>query len=781
MSIIVLDFILKEELIMAESNFTWLPFFEELAIKICENSNPEHLYNIWHRFFPGQYEYIDNDGKIPLNKIDPLSFLGKLISFGDTELTNKCAELKKIFSMRSAVPKDYDGLPRPYRPNCVFLDEYWSGRKDKNDLEYLDVIIETLWEFAKDLSNKSASSADSKIKNIDTVLQYARVGMNKLSQILFLVKPHLYYSCDENSLLYLGVGITDPKDYAEYAEIQSISRQYNKSPYVLSHLAELCKQKRQKFHNYIKNIEAKVPSYSLFIKNHIFNNVFEYTIHKLTKKCIFDIKTNNELNNFISLLRKYEEWFEYNKVNGNGIPHAILNTHYRNFINNIKNEGVRMHYSSEESGSLSLNQILYGPPGTGKTYEIKKIIEDNIYPQIDLQNNSYETFYEEEAIANADWWIKIALAFKLDNPENKPLNNKEISELPILNKWFLISNKYKNLHSYERSLSAELQKRSKRKEGEYSLNKNNCDYFYEEDKKYQLSEAGCNKLKQFLSENDLDLEDIKKEEQNLYDKKKLAREYYEFVTFHQSYSYEEFIEGIRPVLSKENSEKENKEQQSLLYEYHDGIFKNICTKARKKPNKKFFIFIDEINRGNISKIFGELITLIEKDKRENVNNDKSIEYNTIEVKLPYTNELFTIPNNLYIIGTMNTADRSIALLDTALRRRFDFIEIPPKPELFKDIKIADINLQDFLANINKRIEKEYDKDHMIGHAYLIGIKDKEDLKKAFERKLLPLLNEYFYNDTKTVAKILKCSISKLEGKNWIEIMREAAKVDNATD
>ena len=149
--------------------------------------------------------------------------------------------------------------------------------------------------------------------------------------------------------------------------------------------------------------------------------------------------------------------------------------------------------------------------------------------------------------------------------------------------------------------------------------------------------------------------------------------------------------------------------------------------------------------------------------------------------MPYTNELFTIPNNLYIIGTMNTADRSIALLDTALRRRFDFIEIPPKPELFKDIKIADINLQDFLANINKRIEKEYDKDHMIGHAYLIGIKDKEDLKKAFERKLLPLLNEYFYNDTKTVAKILKCSISKLEGKNWIEIMREAAKVDNATD
>ena len=134
------------------------------------------------------------------------------------------------------------------------------------------------------------------------------------------------------------------------------------------------------------------------------------------------------------------------------------------------------------------------------------------------------------------------------------------------------------------------------------------------------------------------------------------------VTFHQSFAYEDFVEGIRPKLDDEG----------IGYELRDGVFKRIVNAARENPERRYVLIIDEINRGNIPKIFGELITLIEDSKRLGETDGMS-------VTLPYSNEEFGVPSNLYIIGTMNTADRSILLLDTALRRRFDFVEMMPDP------------------------------------------------------------------------------------------------------
>lgn len=207
-----------------------------------------------------------------------------------------------------------------------------------------------------------------------------------------------------------------------------------------------------------------------------------------------------------------------------------------------------------------------------------------------------------------------------------------------------------------------------------------------------------------------------------------------FCTFHQSFGYEEFVEGLRSDLNGGFTPK-------------DGIFKEICKRAKENKDENYVLIIDEINRGNISKIFGELITLIEEDKR-------SDEKNEIEVTLPYTNERFSVPNNLYIIGTMNTADRSIALMDTALRRRFKFIEYMPKVnELPEDVD--SVNLKEFLKIINARIEYLYDKEHTIGHAYFM----KEnltlgDLVEIMNTKILPLLKEYFYDDVEKIADIL---------------------------
>lgn len=175
-----------------------------------------------------------------------------------------------------------------------------------------------------------------------------------------------------------------------------------------------------------------------------------------------------------------------------------------------------------------------------------------------------------------------------------------------------------------------------------------------------------------------------------------------------------------------------------------------------KNEKNYVLIIDEINRGNISKIFGELITLIEPSKRIG-------EPEEINVKLPYSSEEFGVPSNLYIIGTMNTADRSIAPIDTALRRRFVFEEMEPKPELLSEY-IDGVNLQKLLTAINARIEYLYDRDHTIGHAYLIDVESLLDLEFAFKNKIIPLLAEYFYEDWENIDLVLNSNGFILESK-----------------
>ena len=230
----------------------------------------------------------------------------------------------------------------------------------------------------------------------------------------------------------------------------------------------------------------------------------------------------------------------------------------------------------------------------------------------------------------------------------------------------------------------------------------------------------------------------------------------EFVTFHQSFTYEEFVEGLRPST---NLNRETGQNQSGGFELktHDGIFKRICKRAIDNPDKKYVLIIDEINRANISKVFGELITLLEPDKRLGTQN-------AIQVILPYSNQKFGIPPNLHIIGTMNTADRSIALLDTALRRRFKFVEL--MPDLTKiSANVEGLRLREFVSKINVRIETLYDREHQIGHAKFINCDTLNSVGDVFRNYVIPLLAEYFFEDRARIAEVLEDRPVKENGFN----------------
>ena len=210
----------------------------------------------------------------------------------------------------------------------------------------------------------------------------------------------------------------------------------------------------------------------------------------------------------------------------------------------------------------------------------------------------------------------------------------------------------------------------------------------------------------------------------------------EFVTFHQSYTYEDFVEGIGPVLGTDD----------LRYELRDGVFKRIASRAGDDPNQRYVLIIDEINRGNIAKIFGELITLIEPSKRSGAG-DAAV------ATLPYSQEPFEVPGNLYLVGTMNTADRGIALLDTALRRRFVFLEKMPDMDHVEE-DIEGVNGRAMLKAMNERITVYLDREHQIGHTYLIGVKTVDGLAEIFQYRILPLLQEYFYDDWAKIRSVL---------------------------
>ena len=478
-------------------------------------------------------------------------------------------------------------------------------------------------------------------------------------------------------------------------EIKSKKRNSNKKQYI-EWLKQNSPDKSNRINSYVKAIEL------------------------LSTKVLYDIF---ECNDVQKLQQLYEELLkEQRNKDGkyydptapsyglNGFYSASISS-YIEFLKTIRNNG-----EENTMERVAINTVLYGPPGTGKTYKTTalalKIIDDKEYPdkteakkrfsqlqangQIQMvtfhQSYGYEEFVEGLKAKSDNGSISYEIEdgiFKKIVHEAKSIT----TEFETTDEFDALYNNYlERLSFVEEERSTKILKTSRGIE--FEVFRNNSSIVVRANNNTTIS-VSKNALLQTLASGE--------------------------APYYKSYIpiiLEDILNGRQ--ISIEGSSKE----------------------------KKYVLIIDEINRGNISKIFGELITLIEPSKRLGASDEA-------KVILPYSKEEFSIPPNLYIIGTMNTADRSIAILDTALRRRFDFEEMMPNIELLRKeiVPIDDIDIAKMLKYINKRIEVLYDRDHTIGHAYFLDVEKFEDLQNVMQNRVVPLLQEYFYDDWQKIDMV----------------------------
>ncbi|KAA1155892.1 McrB family protein [Pseudoalteromonas distincta] len=381
----------------------------------------------------------------------------------------------------------------------------------------------------------------------------------------------------------------------------------------------------------------------------------------------------------------------------------------------------------------AVNLIYYGPPGTGKTYTLQKLLKE----QYTEKGTSEELgVWLNNKLSDLSWFEVITLIL-LDIDEQVQVT--DIVDHEYFIKKLALNGRTANIrqtawaalqtHTIQDSETVKYAKRIE----PLIFDKNTESKWTIVDKKNELIASYKEQLDELKAGPPVE-DEIKR---------------FEFVTFHQSYGYEEFIEGLRPVTNDDGD---------ISYVVKPGILKRLCKRAEADSNHQYALVIDEINRGNISKIFGELISLIEIDKRAG-------EKYPLTVTLPYSNLPFSVPNNLDIIGTMNTADRSLTHIDIALRRRFEFIELRTDYSLLSD-NVEGINLRKLLFTINKRIELLLDREHIIGHALLMKVNNLVDLKKVFITNIMPLLEEYFFEDWDKIKQVF-------DGNGFVSELKDA--------
>lgn len=854
----------------------WMDFYKELAEKLLDYKDKRNeLIDIINDF---GLKGIPNNKKLLLliskyKNIDPFTFLS-FINKGITA-SNKIrilSELKSKFDINLEVPNTFDGIPT--------ADNRKQGFGDfslKNDDDFVTENIDLLWKlFENIITNKNISEEFNKAINIKDVGPKITTGM-------FWIAPEKYISIDNKNYNYISnlLGkkfILRELKYEGYIKLISEVKEKIGSKSFVDISVDAYKKEDKPYNpknkgftisnvwiekRKLKNISSNKDDLfyignSLYsnekgkkdrdiYKNMRFVNRDDYIFHLLDNKLFgisrvkeeYKIEKHNNNENYIVRLEKFTPFNKnnldiYDFINANkeklseiyknnknlffdknlnirqgayltNIPKDLLNllidylnkkgisleVNYmdreikdsNNLINkNIKSNSYVNDKLITEATNLLQNKkqiILYGPPGTGKTWNTKQIIEnfENInnkgsnktYDELIKerrvqfitfhQSYSYEDFVEgikpkldQNIVDNDDenlkYELKDGIFKKMCNLSLYNLikanikHNQNIVDFSFDSIFLNLIDKLENedINKIETRTGMFMEIIKLNNNGIYLKHENKKDREYIVSKK--ILEVLYNSLESPKDENLKNIKNINK----------WVRSVIKGCNASAYYSVLKYI--LENNIDQDVSDSSNNEEEGNIDNF-DYIISNYIKEFYKNTNKyekqlendtpKFYLIVDEINRGNISKILGELITLIEKDKRLGQENK-------LIVKLPYSNDEFSVPSNLYIIGTMNTADKSLTSLDIALRRRFGFVEMSPNYdalnfEINKEIElIKGINLDKLLSSLNERIELILDKDHLIGHSYFMSIKNENELKDCFYYEIIPLLQEYFYND-----------------------------------
>lgn len=723
------------------SDFSWVPVFESIGHWLLAfESKQNELVGILKRIGVenGLADENPKGTKVALDEIDPFTFYALLMKHSNVEKRTRLIENLHIADV--ILPTGYSGVPSAQALRAWLFPYKYERTED---------MVPSLWKLFHEAMNGTLTE-----NSFNNALKIPGTGFTKLTECLFYCRPKLFFPIDAQTRPWFEKnGITIPNDYKSYiATLADIKKQFAQPFYELSFNAWNENQTEEFIST--KAIEYLEERFTRVIGPNG-NNGTSHIVGFQTSKSkelaldpnlksvkifiqedppkltgINKVKHYSENDTRNSHLTQYAPKLSYGKI-----AHLVS----LESLDGLKNlcdwyddsKGIEMHpkfdQRSNSRSSVSLNQILYGPPGTGKTYN---------------------TINKSVAIANP--------AFYLDDSEQEIKKTREESKAEfdrLIKDGQIVFTTFHQSMSYEDFIEGIKPETTLDKTVIYDIK----DGIFK-----KICEAAKTPNQIDFNEAYLKLQKDLSDDQMIAIKTPKGREFSislnsnDNLTLHTGSGREK-----QGTLTKENILKQiNGEVKFIGWEgYFTGVVKYLESKYHyssiaQNNTKNFVLIIDEINRGNVSQIFGELITLIEDDKR--LTKDEAL-----KVTLPYSKQEFGVPPNLYILGTMNTADRSVEALDAALRRRFSFEEMRPRPDLIASEgkskpsgTVDEVDLPKLLIKINKRIEKLLDKDHQIGHSYFMSVSNITELREAFQNKIIPLLQEYFFGDYGKLGLVL---------------------------